>query len=257
MPSSILEKSQEISDKNPNTVEQSDQNKLSTVLAKPKVLSDIEKKQEDSLSRLDEKTKTELKDTCLSQLQKVPFLDLASFKTKLLLGLTNFTPQEEIWYGQLYSLAKLSSPEGGAISNDQIVRQIESVWDKSYLRYGNSRAVRNKNPWNLRMNGDLGKDKDRFAIFSTLEAGWAAFTNMVKKWQSGASKVYKPTYNLLQWAQKYDPKNSSNYARKLAEYLGVPITTQLKNIPVDALAKGIVHHEDGKCYKALKDKGII
>ena len=55
------------------------------------------------------------------------------------------------------------------------------------------------------MNGDLGKDKDRFAIFSTLEAGWAAFTNMVKKWQSGASKVYKPTYNLLQWAQKYDP----------------------------------------------------
>ena len=257
MPSSILEKSQEISDKNPNIVDQESQNKLLCVSSKPQYLSDLEKKQEDSLSRLDEKTKTELKDTCLSQLQKVPFLDLASFKTKLLLGLTNFTPQEEIWYGQLYSLAKLSSPEGGAISNDQIVRQIESVWDKSYLRYGNSRAVRNKNPWNLRMNGDLGKDKDRFAIFSTLEAGWAAFTNMVKKWQSGASKVYKPTYNLLQWAQKYDPKNSSNYAKKLAQYLGVPITTQLKNIPVDALAKGIVHHEDGKCYKALKDKGII
>jgi len=27
----------------------------------------------------------------------------------------------------------------------------------------------------------------------------------------------------------------------LAQYLGIPITTQLKNIPVDALAKGIVH----------------
>lgn len=146
MPSSILEKSQEISDKNLNIVDQESQNKLLCVGSKPQYLSDLEKKQEDSLSRLDEKTKTELKDTCLSQLQKVPFLDLASFKTKLLLGLTNFTPQEEIWYGQLYSLAKLSSPEGGAISNDQIVRQIESVWDKSYLRYGNSRAVRNKNP---------------------------------------------------------------------------------------------------------------
>jgi hypothetical protein len=43
-------------------------------------------------------------------------------------------------------LAKLSSPEGAAISNDQIVRQIDSVWDKRYLRYGNTPAVRNKNP---------------------------------------------------------------------------------------------------------------
>ena len=146
MPSSILEKSQEISDKNLNIVDQLTQNKLQSVLTKPQYLLDLEKKQEDLLSHLDEKTKKELKNTYLSQLQQVPFLDLASFKTKLLLGLTNFTPQEEIWYGQLYSLAKLSSPEGGAISNDQIVRQIESVWDKSYLRYGNSRAVRNKNP---------------------------------------------------------------------------------------------------------------
>ena len=136
MPSSILEKSQEISDKNLNIVDQLTQNKLQSVLTKPQYLLD-----------LDEKTKKELKNTYLSQLQQVPFLNLAVFfKTKLLSGLTNFTPQEEIWYGQLYCLAKLSSPEGGAISNDQIVRQIESVWDKSYLRYGNSRAVRNKNP---------------------------------------------------------------------------------------------------------------
>lgn len=257
MPPSILENSQKISDKNLNIVDQVSQNKLLCVVSKPQYLSDIEKKQEEALLHLDEKTKTELKNTYLSQLQQVPFLNLAVFfKTKLLSGLTNFTPQEENWYGQLYFLAKLSSPEGGAISNDQIVRQIESVWDKSYLRYGNSRAVRNKNPWNLRMNGDLGKDKGGFAIFSTLEAGWTAFVTMVGNWQTGASKVYKPTYNLLQWAKKYDPWNP-NYAKKLAQYLGIPITTQLKNIPVDALAKGIVHHEDGKCYKALKDKGII
>ena len=117
MSPSILEKSQEISDKNLNIVDQVSQNKLLCVISN------------------------------LSQLQQVPFLNLAVFfKTKLLSGLTNFTPQEENWYGQLYFLAKLSSPEGAAISNDQIVRQIESVWDKSYLRYGNSRAVRNKNP---------------------------------------------------------------------------------------------------------------
>ena len=147
MSPSILEKSQETSSKNLNLIDQSAQNELPIVLPKSKYLSDLEKKQEESLSRLDEKTKTELKNTYLSQLQQVPFLNLAIFfKTKLLSGLTNFTPQEEIWYSQLYYLAKLSSPEGAAISNDQIVRQIESVWDKSYLRYGNSRAVRNKNP---------------------------------------------------------------------------------------------------------------
>ena len=148
MPSSILEKSQEISDKNPNTVEQSAQNELSIVRAKSKELSAIEKKRDDNfLSGLDENTKTELKNTYLSQLQQVPFLNLAIFfKTKLLSGLTNFTPQEETWYGQFYVLAKLSSPERVEISNDQIVSQIKPVLDNSYLKYGNTRAVKNKNP---------------------------------------------------------------------------------------------------------------
>ena len=148
MPSSILEKSQEISDKNPNNVEQSAQNELSIVRAKSKELSAIEKKRDDNfLSRLNEKGKPELKGECLSQLQNVRFIDLVVFfKTKLLLGLTNFTDKEKTWYGQLYSLAKLSSPEGGAISNDQIVKQIELVWDNSYSKYGNTPAVKNKNP---------------------------------------------------------------------------------------------------------------
>ena len=145
MPSSILEKSQEISDKNPNTVEQSDQNKLSTVLAKPKVLSDIEKDRDGILSPLNEKEKTDLKDKCLFQLQKVPFFKLASFKTNLSSG-ENFTDEEKTWYGRLYVLAKLSSRGLVEIPNDQIVKQIELVWDKSYPKYGNTRAVKNKNP---------------------------------------------------------------------------------------------------------------
>ena len=148
MPSSILEKSQEISDKNPNTVDQSDQNKLSIVRAKSKELSAIEKKRDDNfLSGLNEKGKTDLKGTCLSNLQKVRFIDLGVFfKTKLLSGSTNFTDKEKTWYGQLYVLAKLSSPGQVEISNDQIVRQIESVWDERYSQYRRTRAVRNKNP---------------------------------------------------------------------------------------------------------------
>jgi hypothetical protein len=145
MPSSILEKSQEISDKNPNNVDQSDQNKLSTVLAKPKVLSDIEKDRDGILSPLNEKEKADLEDKCLFQLQKVPFLKLASFKTNLSSG-ENFTDEEKTWYGRLYVLAKLSSRGLVEIPNDQIVKQIELVWDKSYPKYGNTCAVRNKNP---------------------------------------------------------------------------------------------------------------
>ena len=146
MPSSILEKSQEISDKNPNTVDQSDQNKLSIVRAKSKELSAIEKKRDDNfLSGLDENKKTKRKNECLSNLQKVPFLQLAYFRKKLLSG-ENFTDKEKTWYGQFYVLAKLSSRGLVEIPNDQIVKQIKPVLDKSYLKYGNTRAVKNKNP---------------------------------------------------------------------------------------------------------------
>ena len=147
MPSSILEKSQEISDKNPNTVEQPAQNELSIVRTKPEFLLKIEQNRDKFLSGLNEKEKTDLKDKCLFQLQNVPFLKLASFKTNLSSG-ENFTDQEKTWYGRLYCLAKLSSSSLGRveISNDQIVKQIELVWDKSYPKYGNTCAVRNKNP---------------------------------------------------------------------------------------------------------------
>ena len=145
MSPSILEKSQETSSKNLNTVEQSDQNKLSTVLAKPKVLSDIEKKRDEILSPLNEEEKTKLKNTCLSNLQKLSFLQLANFRKKLLSG-KKFTPQEEPWYGQFYVLAKLSSRGLVEIPNDQIVKQIKPVLDNSYLKYAKTSATKNKNP---------------------------------------------------------------------------------------------------------------
>ena len=263
MPSSILEKSQEISDKNPNTVEQSAQNELSIVRAKSKELSAIEKKRDDNfLSGLDENKKTKRKNECLSNLQKVPFLQLAYFRKKLLSG-ENFTDKEKTWYGQFYVLAKLSSRGLVEIPNDQIVKQIKPVLDNSYLKYAKTSATKNKNPWNLKMSGDAGKNGE-YARFSTLEAGWNALTNMVKRWQTeGGSRVYKPYFSLFEMAQRYEQRTPLDYAKKLASYLGVRITTQLKNIPRDDLAKAIAFHEDGACYKALaatgiiKDKGII
>ena len=112
------------------------------------------------------------------------------------------------------------------------------------------------------MSGDLGKNGE-YAKFSTLEAGWNTLTKMVRRWTTGESDAYKPYFSLLKMAQKYEGKNGLDYARKLARYLGVRITTQLKDIEVGDLAKAIAFHEDGDCYKALvatgiiKDKGII
>ena len=252
---SPLEKYQETGSENLNIVDQSTQNKL-LVLTKPQYLSDLQKRQDDFFSKLDEKAKWELENNIIAQFLEFPFLKLQFFKTNILLWSTILSPQEKDLYGQLYLLAKLSFPDLTEITNTEITVLIEKIWDIVYKKYGTSRAVRNKNPWNLRMNGDLGKDKKWFAIFSTLEQGRDAFINMIRRRKNGESKIYKPTYNLVQWAKKYDPWNPS-YAKKLAQYLSVPITTQLKDIPVEILAKAIVHHEDGNCYKALRDKGII
>ena len=249
---------QEKKDENQNTVDRSTQQALDALFTKPKPehLAKLEKIQDQILANLDAQTKSELQTKCLAELKKVKFLDLLFLKTKLLAGLPTLNHQEEVCYGQLYCLAKLSSPDDTEVTIDQILQQIDHLWEINYSKFGNSRAVRNKNPGNLRMNGDAGKDKGWFAVFSTLEAGWSAFTSMISKWQTGMSKIYKPTFTLIQWAKKYDPSNP-HYATKLAQYLWVSIKTQLKDIASDALAAAIVHLEDGECHKALKAKGII
>lgn len=243
--------------KNQNTVDSWTQRSLIDISTKSEYLTKVERALDQIFAKLNPQAKSELQTKYLAELKKVKFIDLQVFlKTKLLAGLPTLTPQEEIWYSQLYFLAKRSLPDNTEVTSDQILQQIDHLWELNYSKFGNSRAVRNKNPGNLRMNGDAGKDKGWFAVFSTLEAGWSAFTSMINKWQTGMSKIYKPTFTLIQWAKKYDPSNP-HYATKLAQYLWVSIKTQLKDIASDTLAAAIVHHEDGQCYNALKAKGII
>ena len=74
MPPSILEKPQEISNKNLNIVGQSAPKELLCVVSKPQYLSDLEKKQEEVLLHLDEKTKKELKIPIYRSFNKFLFL---------------------------------------------------------------------------------------------------------------------------------------------------------------------------------------
>lgn len=115
---------------------------------------------EKTFADLDAQTKLELQTKYFAELKKVKFFDLQVFlKTKLLAGLPTLTPQEEIWYSQLYFLAKSSLPDNAEVTSEQILQQVDYLWELNYSKFGNSRAVRNKNPGNLRMNGDEGKDK--------------------------------------------------------------------------------------------------
>ena len=125
-----------------------------------KYLPKLKEALEKTFADLDAQAKSELQTKYLAELKKVKFIDLQVFlKTKLLAGLPTLTPQEEIWYSQLYFLAKRSLPDNTEVTSDQILQQIDHLWELNYSKFGNSRAVRNKNPGNLRMNGDAGKDK--------------------------------------------------------------------------------------------------
>ena len=130
------------------------------ISTKSEYLTKLERALDQTFAKLNPQAKSELQTKYLAELKKVKFLDLQVFlKTKLLAGLPTLTPQEEIWYSQLYFLAKRSLPDNAEVTSDQILQQIDHLWDLNYPKFGNSRAVRNKNPGNLRMNGDVGKDK--------------------------------------------------------------------------------------------------
>ena len=144
---------------NQNTVDPSAQQALNT-FTKGNNFRKLKEALEKTLADLDAQAKSELQTKYLAELKKVKSLDLQVFlKTKLLAGLPTLTPQEEIWYSQLYFLAKSSLPDNAEVTSEQILQQVDYLWELNYSKFGNSRAVRNKNPGNLRMNGDEGKDK--------------------------------------------------------------------------------------------------
>lgn len=101
-----------------------------------------------------------------------------------------------------------------------------------------SRSYRNANPGNLRWANQpsaTGKDKDNFAIFPDYETGFKALKNMLKAAAEGRSKIYKPTDNLYQWANKYAPSSDHNnpdrYAEVVAKAMKVdPKTFTLKDL---------------------------
>jgi hypothetical protein len=125
--------------------------------------------------------------------------------------------------------------------------------------YGNSRAVRNNNPWNIKdswYGNIVWKDKKWFAIFKSPLEWWNALIEKLKDIQTNWTRNYRPDFTLTQFFRKYDPSNTS-YASKVAKWLGVSVKTKVKDLDTEKFARSISYHEDWNMFRKLKDMNII
>ena len=182
---------------------------------------------------------------------------------------TTLSTEEQKIYGEIYIYHVLSS-KTPLLEKTPMIWKLQETFLKiknEYLRtkYPPTRAMRNFNPWNLKTNGDAGKDKGNYAIFSSLEKGWEALMNSIENRKKGKSKIYSPNFSLVQFFTKYaSPAGAVAYANKAAtivnQITGLNVTpnkTPIKSIPTKALAAAIAEKEDGNCYRALKNEGFI
>lgn len=100
-----------------------------------------------------------------------------------------------------------------------------------------STSFRNKNPGNLKFNGQIGtigQDSRGFAIFKDYESGLNALKKQIHIVASGNSRVYPKPCNLSQFFAIYAPSNDGNdphsYASEVAGKMGVPVTWELSNL---------------------------
>lgn len=100
--------------------------------------------------------------------------------------------------------------------------------------YPGSRSYRNNNPGNLRYSPMQDGTDGGFAWFRTYDKGWNALLHQLRIAATGKSLVYRPHMTLLQFFQKYAPSSDGNhpqtYAKAVARELGVPVTTQIKEL---------------------------
>lgn len=126
-------------------------------------------------------------------------------------------------------------------------------------------AQRYNNPGNL-VFGELAKaygattfyqhpkTGHKFAIFPTLEQGWAALEKLLENAAKGKTSNYTPEMDLVQFYTKYSPIRDAKgniipnvgYAKFVADFLKVPITTKIKDLIMEKPAIYIENQLDPK-----------
>jgi hypothetical protein len=116
-------------------------------------------------------------------------------------------------------------------------------------RYGNrldTRGVRNNNPGNLKTTGDLGRDPEGFAVYSSLEKGRAALDAQL------ALDFGRGRNTIASLITKYEgadvPGNRNNvpaYIAAVAAQTGIAPNAPLSQSDLAAVANAIAAHENG------------
>ena len=98
----------------------------------------------------------------------------------------------------------------------------------------NAKPTRLHNPGDIRARrgnaypGQVGVDKQGYAIFKTDHAGWAALEGQIEKIITGASRFYNVNMTLAQISRSY--ATSSIWVKNVAKNLGVTPDTSLFEI---------------------------
>lgn len=118
----------------------------------------------------------------------------------------------------------------------KIVKMAEAIRSKEGWLPG-SRSRRNSNPGNFKWCGQfkaIGKDAQGFAIFPDDETGWNHLLKVIHNACTGKSLIYPQTMTLKDYFAKYAPTSDGNnpdsYANFVAERIGVPVITQIKDL---------------------------
>lgn len=103
-----------------------------------------------------------------------------------------------------------------------------------------SRSFRNNNPGNLKFTrytatlGAFGKDDRNFCMFGDYESGLTALKTLLTDAATDQLLSYKGSMTLVEFYERYAPSEDDNnprqYAEAVAKYIGVPVTTQIKNL---------------------------
>lgn len=129
--------------------------------------------------------------------------------------------------------------------------------------YGNSLAVRNNNPGNLRPTSGKGYRK-----FNSPQEGYKAMVADVSRKVNGKSRPmlakfgmgYQYKNTLADLISVYAPSSENDplaYANSVSKYLGVSKNTKIKDLDPEKLSEAMAFVEDKNMHRQLKDLNII
>lgn len=108
------------------------------------------------------------------------------------------------------------------------------VWADAIVAYENIADKTLNNPGAMRFSPFQAGTRNGFAYFNTYQDGYNALLYQLRIAVNGTSTVYKPTDTLLEFFSKYSPVSDGNdpyhYAVYVADRIGVPVDTQIKDI---------------------------